>query len=248
MPDYRTSDASTTLNTGSNIVAASGYTGTSCTGVIATGGSHTYYAQVLYQAQADLITAQKNNTGSQNAIIILGDGDQNATVDITGSSSCTGGSGGYCTANYSSSSDLRPKANGNLNGVTGNNSTSTSYPSALGECGQGVIAAQAATEVGTFVYTIGYGAVTSGGCSTDQSYTGSGNTSYGGGAWPNSGSKQPCDELAAMASNSVNFYSDDGDGCKASAPSNQNIKAMTAIFRAIADNMSGPRIIPNGTL
>jgi len=50
-----------------------------------------------------------------------------------------------------------------------------------------------------------------------------------------------------MASNSVNFYSDDGEGCKATTPSNQNIKAMTAIFRAIANNMSGPRIIPNGT-
>jgi hypothetical protein len=53
--------------------------------------------------------------------------------------------------------------------------------------------------------------------------------------------------LAAMASNAANFYSDDGDGCKASTPSNQNIKSMTAIFRAIADNMSAPRLIPNGT-
>ena len=53
--------------------------------------------------------------------------------------------------------------------------------------------------------------------------------------------------MAAMASNSVDFYSDDGGGCKATSPSNANIKAMTAIFRAIADNMSGPRIIPNGT-
>jgi hypothetical protein len=246
MPDYRTSDAATSLNTSSNIVKASGYTGTSCTGVDATGGAHTYYAQVIYQAQSDLVAAQKNNPQSQNAIILLGDGDQNATTSFS-SSSCTGGSSGYCTANYSSSSDLRPTANGNLNGVTGNNPTSTTYPSALGQCGQGVIAAQAATKAGTFVYTIGYGAVTSGGCSTDGTYTATGNTSYGGGAWPNGGSKQPCDELAAMASNSVNFYSDDGEGCKATAPTNQNINAMTAIFRAIANNMSGPRIIPNGT-
>jgi Flp pilus assembly protein TadG len=249
-PDYRTSDSSTGLNTSSNIVKASGYTGTSCNGVVATGGAHTYYAQVIYQAQSDLAALQSKNPQSQNAIILLGDGDQNATVDITGSNKCgtsNNFSGGYCTSNYSSSSDLVPSANGSLNGVTGNNPTSYTYPSAVGECGQGVVAAQTATKAGTYVYTIGYGAVTSGGCSTDQSNTATGNTSYGGGAWPNGTSKQPCDELAAMASNSVNFYSDDGEGCKATTPSNQNIKAMTAIFRAIANNMSGPRIIPNGT-
>jgi len=247
MPDYRTSDTATSLNTSSNIVKASGYSGTSCSGVVATGGAHTYYAQVIYQAQADLVTAQSNNPGSKNAIILLGDGDQNATTDITGSASCTGGNHGYCMTNYASDSDLRPSANGSLNGVTGNNPTSPTYPSAVGECGQGVLAAQAATKAGTYVYTIGYGAETSGGCSTDQTYTASGNTSYGGGAWPNSGSKQPCDELAAMASNAANFYSDDGNGCKAATPSNQNIKSMTAIFRAIANNMSAPRLIPNGT-
>jgi hypothetical protein len=238
------------LNTSSNIVKASGYTGTSCKGVDATGGAHTYYAQVIYQAQSDLVAAQKNNTGSQNAIILLGDGDQNATVNITGSNKCgtsNSYSGGYCTSNYGSGSDMLPSSNGSLNGVTGNNPTSYTYPSAVGECGQGVIAAQAATQAGTYVYTIGYGAPTSGGCSTDQTNTASGNTSYGGGAWPNGTSRQPCDELAAMASNTVNFYSDDGSGCEATTPSNQNIKAMTAIFRAIANNMSGPRIIPNGT-
>jgi len=241
-PDYRVSDAAA-LNTGSNLVKASGYSGSGCNGVVATGGAHTFYAQVIYQAQSDLAAEQKNNPNSRNAIILLGDGDQNATVSITGNQSGQGAN----PANYSSSSELRPSSTGSLNGVTGNNPTSTTYPSAVGECGQGVIAAQYATQQGTTVYTIGYGAVTSGGCTTDKTYTATGNTAYGGGPWPNGSSRQPCDELAAMASSSADFYSDAGQNCKASSPTNQNIKAMTAIFRAIANNLSSPRIIPNGT-
>lgn len=50
-----------------------------------------------------------------------------------------------------------------------------------------------------------------------------------------------------MASAAVNFYSDDGAGCQATAPSNQAITKLTAIFRAITNQMSTPRLIPNGT-
>jgi hypothetical protein len=50
-----------------------------------------------------------------------------------------------------------------------------------------------------------------------------------------------------MASAATNFYSDDGHGCEATAPSNQNLTKLTAIFRAIVDNMSSPRLIPAGT-
>jgi hypothetical protein len=69
--------------------------------------------------------------------------------------------------------------------------------------------------------------------------------STNGGGWSPGG--QPCQAIAAMASAQVNFYSDDGDGCEATAPSNQNLTKLTAIFRAITDNMSSPRLIPNGT-
>jgi len=50
-----------------------------------------------------------------------------------------------------------------------------------------------------------------------------------------------------MASTTSNFYSDDAHGCEATAPSNQNITKLTAIFRAIVDNMGEPRLIPPGT-
>ena len=58
---------------------------------------------------------------------------------------------------------------------------SYTYPSALGECGQAVLAAQAAAKAGTTVYTIGYGAETSGGCPSDATY--SATVSTNGGGW-----------------------------------------------------------------
>jgi len=251
-PDFRTSDSATTLNTSSNFVKATGYTGTSCAGVDPIGGAGTYYPQVIYQAQSDLVTEQglSSRAGSRNAIVLLGDGDQNASVSTSSSGTYVYSSStknGKTTYTYiSSTSDLQPSATNSLNGIPANNPTSTTYPSAVGQCGQGVIAAQAATQAGTRVYTIGYGAVTSGGCSTDSSYSASGNSSYGGGKWPNGSSKQPCDELAAMASNIGYFYSDDSAGCAASSPTNSNIKSLSGIFQAIYSNMTVPRLIPNG--
>ena len=126
--------------------------------------------------------------------------------------------------------------NAERNGTKTSNPTgyqSYAYPSALGECGQAVLAAQAAANAGTTVYTIGYGSPTSGGCLSDKTYS----TSLGvnGGTW--GPGDQPCRALAAMASSAVNFYSDDGDGCQATAPSNQNLTKLTAIFRAIVDNI-----------
>lgn len=216
--NYRTSDASSTLNTASNLVLASGAS-SGCAGIQAPGGAGTYYAQAIYTAQADLVAQQKANPGSENAMIILSDGDASA-------------SGG---------TDLIPSVTGLLNGLLGNNSYT--YPSALGECGQAVQAANDATAAGTTVYTIGYGAETSGGCTSDKTYSVS--LSTGGVSW--GPGDQPCQALAAMASAPADFFSDDGDGCQATTPSNAAITKLTAIFQAIADGITAPRLIPNST-
>ena len=77
--NYKTSDSTTTLNTSSQVVIAAGGSGVSgCTGISAPGGEGTYYAQVIYAAQAALIAQQTANPGSQNAMIILSDGDATA--------------------------------------------------------------------------------------------------------------------------------------------------------------------------
>lgn len=230
--DYRTSDTASSLNTGSNIVKAVGYTGTSCSGIQAPGGAGTYYAEVIYTAQAGLIAQQKANPGSQNAMIILSDG--NATACATSAYT----SGGAC----SSSSDLQPSSTNSLNGLTTNNKTSYAYPSALGECGQAVLAAQAAANAGTRVFTIGYGAETSG-CASDATY--SATVTTGGGSWAPGGS--PCQALAAMASAAANFYSDNASGCKATIPTNAAITQLTAMFNQISASLTTARLIPNGT-
>lgn len=223
--DYKTSDLASSLNGSSDaVIAAGGKSG--CNGVKAPGGEGTYYAQVIYAAQAALAAQQTANAGSKNALIILTDGDATAS-----------GSSGQIKA-----------TTGMLNG-TGTSSTNPSgyhsyaYPSALGECGQAVLAAQAAATAGTTVYTIGYGSPTSGSCTTDATYSASVTTN--GGTW--SPGKQACAAIAAMASAQVNFYSDDGSGCQATAPSNQSLTKLTAIFRAITDNLSTPRLIPNSS-
>jgi Flp pilus assembly protein TadG len=236
--NYKTTDAATSLNQASGIVIAAGDSGQSnCAGIQAPGGEGTYYAQVLYAAQAALLVQQAAHPGSQNAIIMLTDGD------ATSCASNANTAAGACNTK----SQLMA-SEGTLNGTgtkTSNPSgyQSYTYPSALGECGQAVLAAQAAANAGTTVYTIGYGAETSGGCTTDATY--SATVSTNGGAWTHG--DQPCQAIAAMASAQVNFYSDDGSGCQATAPTNQNLTKLTAIFRAIVDNMSSPRLIPKGT-
>ncbi len=236
--NYKTSDTAASLNQAAPIVIAAGDSGKSnCTGIQAPGGEGTYYAQVIYAAQTALLAQQAANPGSQNAIILLSDGDATACASNANTT------GGACNTK----SQLIA-TEGTLNGTGTHTSNLTgyqsyAYPSALGECGQAVLAAQAAANAGTAVYTIGYGAETSGGCTTDKTYSATVTTN--GGSWaPND---QPCQALAAMASAQTNFYSDDGSGCQATAPTNQALTKLTAIFRAIVDNLSTPRLIPNTT-
>jgi hypothetical protein len=236
--NYKTTDTATSLYSNSAIVtAAGGSTVSGCTGIAAPGGEGTYYAQVIYAAQAALVAQQAANPGSKNAIIMLSDGDATACASNANTSAGACNSSGQIMA-----------TEGTLNG-TGTHTTNPNgyenptYPSALGECGQAVLAAQYAASAGTTVYTIGYGAETSGGCLSDKTYSATVTTN--GGSW--APGKQPCQAIAAMASAEVNFYSDDGQGCEATAPTNQNITKLTAIFTAITDNMSTPRLIPNGS-
>ena len=209
--NYRTSDSASSLNSGSEIAIASGDSGKSgCGGIGAPGGEGTYYAQVVYQAQAALVAQQASYPGSQNAMIILSDGDATA----------------------SASSGQIKATTGTLNGTgSGSNKYTYTYPSALGECGQAVVAAQAATTAGTRVYTVGYGSENSG-CTTDATYSAYKRIT-------------PCEAIQDMASAPAYFYSDDADGC--ASPNGTNFTKLTQIFQAIAGNFTTPRLVPNGT-
>jgi hypothetical protein len=108
----------------------------------APGGDGTYYAAVIYAAQAALTqeyTAEGGanaNPNPQNIMIVLSDGEANANAN---------------------------KMNSSSNAAWNNNGT---YPSALDQCQQAVEAADYAKGQGTIVYAIGYGSESSG-CTTD---------------------------------------------------------------------------------
>ncbi len=88
--DYRTSDTATSLNGSSNIVAAAGGK-SGCTGLQAIGGPGTYYAQVIYAAQAYLATEQSSYPNSKNVMVLLSDGNANSTsAHMPGASTTSG--------------------------------------------------------------------------------------------------------------------------------------------------------------
>ena len=196
---YKTSDTSG-LALSSALAESVGATGSGCTGLSAPGGQGTYYAQVIYAAQAQLALQQSANPTSKNVMIILSDGDATAcnaqaNTAAGGNATCNGGNSQIVAENcptitaandstkngtISSTTPCVGTYTGQpLNGtvatvtISGKQVTiqpagyqSPTYPSALGECGQAVEAAQKATSKGTQVYTIGFGSETSG-CTTD---------------------------------------------------------------------------------
>ena len=275
------------LTVGDALAEAVGYANSGCPGLGAPGGQGTYYAQAIYAAQAALAIQQTNNPGSKNVMIILSDGNATAcnTQTSTGND-CGGGSSqifadncpSITTANDSTANGTISSASPCVGSYTGQplNGTSATvtlsgksvtiqpagyhspnYPSALGECGQAVQAAQLATAAGTTVYAISFDSPTtssSSNCGTDVTYTLTG-LSNGAYTWPGgSHPKSPCNAIAAMASNANTFYSDytdnthgGGSGCDAITTANQNQNSLPAIFKAIVQGLTIPRLIPNGT-
>ena len=278
---YRNSDVAGTLYSGDGLASAVGYeTSGTCNGLQAPGSEGTYYAQVIYAAQAALASQQTNYPGSKNIMIILSDGDATAcntqAYTTDGGNACSSGTysqivavncpsvnaSGVCTStkvniytgSASSSYTLACPSGGctgtPLNGTgtsttNHNGYTSVTYPSALGECGQAVQAAQDATAAGTTVYTVAMGSETSGGCLTDQHVTIT-NLTNGAETWPTGGTypKQPCNAIAAMASTGNTFYSDNTAGCAATVNSAAQFETIGGIFQAIANNLTNSRLIP----
>jgi hypothetical protein len=127
-------------------IATGADTGRNCQGLTQPiSGQGTYLAGVIYAAQSALIAEQTANVGSLNAIVLLTDGDANATNTFTDTS------GNTLTAHTT------PALN-----------TNGTYPSMSDQCEQAIGAAQYAAAHGTAFYVIAYEAGTSG-CSTDTS-------------------------------------------------------------------------------
>lgn len=204
LSDYRASSSADTLNAASDLVkAAAAIPG--CGGIAPSnydGVYGTYYAGVFYAAQSALIAQQATSPGTENAIILLSDGDATA-----------------------------PKTSYNQTVIPGANG-SGSYPSYLAECGQAIVAAQAAATAGTRVYSIAYGSKPTG-CTSDQ----------GAGPYPGI---SPCDTMANLASAPQYFYSDyKQSGSGSTCYSSQPITSLHDIFAAIAADLSTARLIPD---
>lgn len=87
--DYRSSDSATTLSTTSNLSLLTGVkTGT---GLQAVGGMGTYYAGAFQMAQSYLAVQSATRPNSQNVIVLLSDGDANATSTNMPNASKTSG-------------------------------------------------------------------------------------------------------------------------------------------------------------
>ncbi|MGA8743069.1 MAG: VWA domain-containing protein, partial [Terracidiphilus sp.] len=124
-------------------------------------------------------------------------------------------------------------SDGDANGGTMSASSSSlnssgNYPSKTHQCQQAIDIATAAKAAGTKIYTVGYG-VSSGGCSTDSSLT-------------------ACKTLQQIASSSTDFFVDTSS-VKCSGATSVTMGGATdtlsAIFTAIAGDLTLPRLLPN---
>ena len=236
--DYYSPTGTNGLNTSSSIVKAitgcmkpisQAGTGTGGLNGASTGGI-TYYASILYAAQQALKAEATLNTGTNNALIFLSDGQANvvaATADLPTSSTFT----------------AVPTTAG-LNTLTGTGY----YPDTKDECQQAIIAAQAAATAGTQVYSVAYGSEQTG-C-----YSGSGNTdttllsfSRPLNATFTISQLTPCITMENIASSLGNFYSDynqsgAGSTCQ---DSSHTVSSLADIFLSIASSFTQPRLVPN---
>jgi len=168
-----------------NGIALNGATGTgtsnSIVNTVNVGEGITYYAAVLYAAQSALLAEQAvpGNTNSQNAIILLSDGQANTqwiyfpqgslsqtpSANTSTKSTIVTGTGyptGYDTLKSTPNTSAYVAAHYTTPTSEATGSVSGLYPDFFDECQQAILAAQAATKAGTTVYAVAYGSEQSG--------------------------------------------------------------------------------------
>ncbi len=209
------------------------------------GGESTYIASVIYAAQNALIQEQAANPTSQNAMIILSDGQAQAPSTSFPSTSYTTTTNGGIVVTYAGTSTWSSTAK-NLAGVAGGWGT---YPDYNDECQQEIKAAQSAVSAGTRVFTVAYG--------SEDTGCGSGGTDthlLSSSTFPNVpvtslSQLTPCTAMANMADSMSDFYVDPNQsGSSGScADSVHTTSTLADIALAIASNFTTPRLIPNNS-
>ncbi|HMG87142.1 MAG TPA: pilus assembly protein TadG-related protein [Terracidiphilus sp.] len=115
--------------------------------------------------------------------------------------------------------------------ISGGQHSGNVYGSLDDQCQQAISAAQYATGQGTTVYTIAYGASSSG-CSSDKS-------------GPLAG-LSPCTAMQGMASAPGDFYSDATASQNKGQCASGNSFSLDSIFTSIAAKFTNARLVPNG--
>ena len=226
LSDYRASAAVSTLSTSSDLSMALGAgkkNGNTCPGMGAPGGDGTYYAGAIYAAQAAL-TAQFNSEGGtsanpipQNIMIILSDGEANASSSKMNSSSNT----------YWNSSGY--------------------YPSAVDQCQQAVAAAAYAKSQGTLIYTVAYGSESTGCTTdTTGAPAASYLPAIAGVNEPNISPCDVMSQMASGSSYFYSDYNQSGANSTCVSTGN-SVSDLNGIFSDLAENFMGARLIPDNT-
>jgi Flp pilus assembly protein TadG len=221
LSDYMTSGA---LNTSSILVKAIGGS-SSCTAMNTAGGESTYYGGVIYAAQNALTAEAKLYSGSSNAIIMLSDGEANAD-----------------SSKFPFGDTVSPSADG-YNTQTSNGT----YPSAIDQCQQAILAAQAAATAGTRVYAVAYGSESSG-CSTSNGGTDSTTIATGTNQSFTWQTITPCIAMENIASSLNWFFSDKNQSGSGSTcqDNSHTAQSMAEIFGGgIPATFTSPRLLPN---
>ena len=198
----------------------------------ASSGGITYYASILYAAQAALTAEAKLNTGTNNAIIFLSDGQANLMA---------------ATSDFPTSPFTWVSGTSGLTTLTGNGS----YPDTKDECQQAIIAGQAAAAAGTQVYSVAYGSEQTG-CYSSNGTNGNTDTTLLTFSRPLNqtfaiSALTPCIAMENIASSLSNFYSDynqsgSGSTCQ---DNSHTVTSLADIFLSIAASFTQPRLIPN---
>jgi hypothetical protein len=239
------------LTPSDNLVKTIGTAYNTTTGAIGTagclpnvGGESTYYAGVIYAAQAALIQEQAANTGSKNAMIIISDGEANAAgLPATSSkfpqATSTAATGGV-SVTYAGTATWSATAK-NLANVTGGWGT---YPDFNDECQQAIVAAQAANTAGTVVFAVAYGSETTGcgaGGGTDTHLLATGNN-----VPFTLGQLTPCVTMENIASNMSDFFSDPNQGGSTSTcvDGTHTTQTLADIALNISAYFNTPRLVP----
>ena len=193
-------------------------------------GGVTYFAATIYAAQAALTAEQTAYPKSKNAIILLTDGQAQLSSS---------------TGNFPTAYTASPSTSG-LNTLTSNGT----YPSGVDECQQAIAAAEAATNAGTTVFGVAYGAEQKGCATAENSFIADSTLILTTGLnAPFSPISQltPCVTMENIASTLSDFYSDynqsgSGSTCE---DNSHSVVSLQDILLAISASFTKPRLLPN---